>query len=153
MAKYQQGDVLFISIEMDSDGESSIKDTGRFNPLTKREHKMMIVNGLNRPRRRLEESDYVNSTANNNLIVAHGEVTGHSHKFDMSSHLPGIEITSFGKISTSVGDTPEFVDIVGGPATITHEEHDALTIPQGTYQIRIVREFDHLAGTVNWVVD
>ena len=151
MAKYQQGDVLFISKE--NEQESSVKNTGQFNPLTKREHKMMIVNELNRPRRRLEESDYVNSTANNNLIVAHGEVTGHSHKFDMSNHLPGIEITSFGKISTSVGDTPEFVDITGGPATITHEEHDALTIPQGTYQIRIVREFDHLAGTVNWVVD
>jgi hypothetical protein len=151
MAKYQQGDVLFISKE--NEQESSVKNTGQFNPLTKREHKMMIVNELNRPRRRLEESDYVNSTADNNLIVAHGEVTGHSHKFDMSNHLPGIEITSFGKISTSVGDTPEFVDITGGPATITHEEHDALTIPQGTYQIRIVREFDHLAGTVNWVVD
>lgn len=151
MAKYQQGDVLFISRE--NEQESSVKNTGQFNPLTKREHKMMIVNGLNRPRRRLEENDYVNSVANGSLTVAHGEVTGHSHRFDMSSHLPGIEITSFGKISTSVGDTPEFVDIVGGPATITHEEHDALTIPQGTYQIRIVREFDHLAGTVNWVVD
>ena len=151
MAKYQQGDVLFISKE--NEQESSVKNTGQFNPLTKREHKMMIVNGLNRPRRRLEENDYVNSVANGSLTVAHGEVTGHSHRFDMSSHLPGIEITSFGKISTSVGDTPEFVDIVGGPATITHEEHDALTIPQGTYQIKIVREFDHLAGTVNWVVD
>jgi len=151
MAKYQQGDVLFISRE--NEQESSVKNTGQFNPLTKREHKMMIVNGLNRPRRRLEENDYVNSVANGSLTVAHGEVTGHSHKFDMSNHLPGIEITSFGKISTSVGDTPEFIDIVGGPATITHEEHDALTIPQGTYQIRIVREFDHLAGTVNWVVD
>jgi len=151
MAKYQQGDVLFISRE--NEQESSVKNTGQFNPLTKREHKMMIVNGLNRPRRKLEENDYVNSVANGSLTVAHGEVTGHSHRFDMSSHLPGIEITSFGKISTSVGDTPEFVDIVGGPATITHEEHDALTIPQGTYQIRIVREFDHLAGTVNWVVD
>ena len=151
MAKYQQGDVLFISRE--NEQESNVKNTGQFNPLTKREHKMMIVNGLNRPRRKLEENDYVNSVANGSLTVAHGEVTGHSHRFDMSSHLPGIEITSFGKISTSVGDTPEFVDIVGGPATITHEEHDALTIPQGTYQIRIVREFDHLAGTVNWVVD
>ena len=151
MAKYQQGDVLFISRE--NEQESSVKNTGQFNPLTKREHKMMIVNGLNRPRRKLEENDYVNSVANGSLTVAHGEVTGHSHRFDMSSHLPGIEITSFGKISTSVGDTPEFVDITGGPATITHEEHDALTIPQGTYQIRIVREFDHLAGTVNWVVD
>jgi len=151
MAKYQQGDVLFISRE--NEQESSVKNTGQFNPLTKREHKMMIVNGLNRPRRKLEENDYVNSVANGSLTVAHGEVTGHSHRFDMSSHLPGIEITSFGKISTSVGDTPEFIDIVGGPATITHEEHDALTIPQGTYQIRIVREFDHLAGTVNWVVD
>jgi|TARA_R100000789_G_C3010937_1_gene151290 hypothetical protein len=151
MAKYQQGDVLFISRE--NEQESSVKNTGQFNPLTKREHKMMIVNGLNRPRRKLEENDYVNSVANGSLTVAHGEVTGHSHRFDMSSHLPGIEITSFGKISTSVGDTPEFVDIVGGPATITHEEHDALTIPQGTYQIKIVREFDHLAGTVNWVVD
>ena len=151
MAKYQQGDVLFISRE--NEQESSVKNTGQFNPLTKREHKMMIVNGLNRPRRKLEENDYVNSVANSSLTVAHGEVTGHSHRFDMSSHLPGIEITSFGKISTSVGDTPEFVDIVGGPATITHEEHDALTIPQGTYQIKIVREFDHLAGTVNWVVD
>lgn len=72
-------------------------------------------------------------------VLAEGEVTGHAHR-------------------ASAG---ELYDVGGGvltletdaPATITHEEHGAFTIPAGSFERTIVREFDHAAEAVRNVVD
>ena len=60
---------------------------------------------------------------------------------------------SFGQTSTSVGLIPEFINITGGSATIKHEEHAALTIPQGHYKVNIVREYDHMLRRARLVID
>jgi len=99
------------------------------------------------------ETAYVNGKAKGKkLTVAFGEVTGHSHSFYMDKNPPGVEITAFGKRRTSVGDTPEFINIQG-ESTVNHEEHNALTMPTGLYEVKIVQEFDHIAGRARNVMD
>ena len=146
MVKYQQGDVLFIEV---TEGRWSIKE----NDLGK----AMVLNSEPTSQfRQKNETDAVNSDWNkkdNSLTVAHGEVTGHSHRFNMADHNPGIAITAFGGITTRVGPVPEYINIEGGDATIKHEEHNPLTIPAGHYKVSIVREWDHIAGRSRLVVD
>ena len=38
------------------------------------------------------------------------------------------------------------VEIKNGVGTLKHQEHKALTIPRGTYQVLIEREYDYLEG-------
>ena len=145
MVKYQQGDVLFIEVTK-----------GRWNIKENDLGKAMVLNSEPTSQfRQKNETDAVNSDWNkkdNSLTVAHGEVTGHSHSFYMDKNLPGVEITAFGRTTTSVGDIPQYINIQG-ESTINHEEHNALTMPTGLYEVRIVQEFDHIAGRARNVVD
>ena len=77
---------------------------------------------------------------NGRLVIAEGEATGHSHTItaDMATlyELKGnlyVEITK--------------------PTTIEHQEHKALPIPEGIYQIGRVKEFDYLQEMERRVVD
>jgi hypothetical protein len=143
MVKYQQGDVLFIEV---TEGRWSIKE----NDLGK----AMVLNSEPTSQYRQKgETDAADGNSDNVLTVAHGEVTGHSHRFNMADHNPGIAITAFGGITTRVGPVPEYINIEGGDATIKHEEHNPLTIPAGHYRVSIVREWDHIAGRSRYVVD
>ena len=49
--------------------------------------------------------------------------------------------------------TPNYIRIESGDAVLTHEEHNALSIPPGEYEISQVREFDYLRGETRRVVD
>ena len=160
MAKYQQGDVLFVSAEEDQWRiiEENLPAEGSMNKVfdTQRTRFVMKPTSKNDYGRTFKETARVNSDWDNKenvLIVAHGEITGHSHAFNMVDHPPGIAITAFGKRTTRVGNIPEFIKITGDSAVIKHEEHNALSIPAGHYKVSIVKEWDHISGTARYVVD
>jgi hypothetical protein len=74
-------------------------------------------------------------------ILAHGEVTGHAHAlpsaqatlYGMSDELRkllGQDVLPGDRVLTVIEDT-----------MLTHEEHDAITIPTGNYIVRRQREY------------
>ena len=152
MVKYQQGDVLFVKVPEDKWCiEQDVRNNLEKTMVPIDDGKKVYSNYRQR-----NQTDSVNSNwdnPDNTLTVAHGEATGHSHTFNMVDHAPGIAVTAFGARTTRVGNVPEYVNIEGGDATIKHEEHNALTIPAGHYEVSIVREWDHIAGRSRYVVD
>ena len=135
MTKYQQGDVIIRKLEepiketwQDYDGKSSSS---------------------------LDKSDRWNQASR--TVIAEGEATGHAHAFNMTNN-PGVDITLWHRISSygrkvGGGSTPGAMRIKGGDAVLTHEEHNAITIPPGEYEITQVREFDYLRRETRTVVD
>lgn len=64
------------------------------------------------------------------LTLAEGEVTGHSHRI-----VDGIaKLTRF--------DDKMYLKVQGEIGTLAHEEHPALSVPQGNYEIVIQREYE-----------
>lgn len=74
-------------------------------------------------------------------VLALGEVTGHKHQF--KSNQVQVFADKQGK---------QFVD-VQKKAELTHEEHDALDVPAGTYEVVIQKEFDIVEQTERQVMD
>ena len=154
MKKYQQGDVLFKEVSKDQwNIEEKNKDI--LNEETKLFEKRVI--SVMRPTKNnqrhwvIEEETGRLEKEDDYLTVAFGEVTGHSHTF--RNQPSDINIISYGIINTSVGETPKYVNIEGGTATITHEEHKPLDIAPGHYRVSIVREWDHIGEFSRSVVD
>lgn len=73
-------------------------------------------------------------------ILAEGEATGHCHEVIGD----GVEI--YEKDGVLYLSAPH-----GG--TLTHQEHHAQTIERGSYQIGIVKEYDHFAEEARNVLD
>ena len=67
---------------------------------------------------------------NGQTIFAEGEVTGHAHRCADKT------VTLY---ETANGDREAISE---GDFTVTHEEHNAVTMPAGEYNIGIVQEFD-----------
>ncbi|MCP2730410.1 hypothetical protein NJ959_18440 [Symplocastrum sp. BBK-W-15] len=63
------------------------------------------------------------------LTLAEGEVTGHSHRI------------SNGEAELYDKDGTLYLSILSKKATLSHEEHEALPIPQGNWMVRIQREY------------
>lgn len=66
------------------------------------------------------------------IVLAEGEVTGHTHVVT----TPGVE--SF------VEDAMMYIKSII-PWEVRHEEHGPIEIPPGIYKIGRVREYDHIA--------
>ena len=66
----------------------------------------------------------------NHLTLALGEVTGHSHRI------------SDGKAELIERDGTWYLRVDSPTATLTHEEHHEIKIPQGFWQVRIQREYE-----------
>ena len=64
------------------------------------------------------------------LTLAEGEVTGHSHR-----------ITS-GNAELYKKDDTLYLRVLSEKATLTHEEHKSVKIPQGNWIVRIQREYE-----------
>lgn len=64
------------------------------------------------------------------LTLAEGEVTGHSHRI------------SEGKAELYEKDGTLYLRVLSETATLTHEEHKAIQIPQGSWMVRIQREYE-----------
>jgi hypothetical protein len=63
-------------------------------------------------------------------VVAHGEATGHSHRFEQP---PAVALFRRGD--------QLFVEVLADSARIVHEEHHAIDVPRGTYRVWRQREY------------
>ncbi len=63
------------------------------------------------------------------LTLAEGEVTGHKHRI--------IE----GQAELYEKDGTLYLRVYSKEATLVHEEHKAISIPQGTWMVRLQREY------------
>ena len=87
-------------------------------------------------------------------ILEFGEVTGHTHQVNMANMLKDAGVTLHMGYRKKAGeDAPDGFQVLNAPVTLTHEEHDPLELPPGKYIVRIVREFDHIAGRSQNVAD
>jgi len=77
----------------------------------------------------------------NHLTLALGEATGHHHTITEG------EAELFEENGTL------FLRVNSERATLTHQEHKTIEIPQGEYQINIVREYDHFSEEAKRVQD
>ncbi|CAB4136961.1 hypothetical protein UFOVP313_26 [uncultured Caudovirales phage] len=85
------------------------------------------------------------ATQKESHVVAYGEATGHHHR------LTGIDGA---RINALKGfDERAYVEIVGGIATLSHEEHSALKIEPGFYEITIEQEYDYFERAARNVID
>ena len=128
MVKYQQGDVVMFKVD-----EEYFNDHTRANK---------------------ESKTGYNGGFDTHAIVAFGEVTGHKHQVNMKDIAKEAGVTlSMGYNQQAGVDVPEGFQVHEAPVTITHEEHDPIELPPGYYMVRIVREFDHIAGRSRYVAD
>ena len=126
--KYQQGDVVMFQV----DDETYEKNT----------------------RSGEEYEAKFRGQTDTHAILAFGEVTGHKHQINMKEMLKDVGITlNMGYNRKSGVDVPEGFVVRNNNVTLKHEEHNPIEIPPGKYLVRIVREFDHIAGRSRWVAD
>ena len=67
------------------------------------------------------------------IVLAHGEVTGHAHAVAVS------DATEFSH-ADAAGAVRRFLQVVSS-ATVVHEEHAAIPLPAGVYEIVQQREY------------
>ena len=85
--------------------------------------------------------------------VALGEATGHHHSVTGG---PGHAQSWFVGWRMPSDDNPlrsNYLNVKAGDVTMTHQEHNPVTIPAGKYRVSIVREFDHMSQHTRMVVD
>ena len=128
MEKYQQGDVVMFKVS---------DDCFERNTRSGKEHKV----------------EY-HGKQPTHAIVAFGEVTGHTHQVNMANMLKGAGVTLHMGYNRQAGvDVPDGFVVQNEGVILTHEEHNPLELPPGKYIVRIVREFDHIAGRTRNVAD
>ena len=128
MEKYQQGDVVMFKVN-----EKYFTDNTK--------------NGD-------EYKAHYRGKKDTHAIVAFGEVTGHKHQVNMKDMVEEAGVTlSMGYNSKAGVDVPDGFIVKDAPVTITHEEHNPVELPPGYYMVRIVQEFDHIAGRSRYVAD
>ena len=64
------------------------------------------------------------------VIMARGEVSGHSHRIAERGAAHLYEVNGV-----------LYLDVVAALATLIHEEHGPITLPQGRYRVWIQREY------------
>lgn len=78
----------------------------------------------------IKEVDGVKGERKDHLTLAEGEVTGHSHRI------------SEGEASLFQFDEQVYLEIQSDLALLIHEEHSALQLPRGSYEVIIQREYE-----------
>ena len=125
--KYQQGDVVMLKVDDDY-----FKDNTR------------VGDGVIK----------YNTQSHNNPVLAFGEVTGHKHQIHMKDMLDKAEVTLHMGYRGEAGvDVPDAFEVCEETVVLTHEEHNPIELPPGKYIVKIVREFDHIAGRSRYVAD
>ena len=77
----------------------------------------------------IRQVDEIKGTKRDNLVLAEGEVTGHAHR------IIG------GEAALYEFNEELYLEIQSKRAILTHEEHKALELPKGKYEIVIQREY------------
>jgi len=67
-------------------------------------------------------------------VLAEGEVTGHAHRLADASRA-GVYGLQNGKFEEL------YLNVTEEDATVVHEEHHSVTVPRGSYIVRIQREY------------
>ena len=137
--KYQQGDVLMLRI---NDNTEMMETFTGFKGKS-----------ITHSRKNPSESSVA--------TLALGEATGHHHSIDvMDDENKDVEVirhfNNWGWNSRNrqgLGNVPEYFQVNGSEATIKHQEHEAITLPEGIYRVRIVKEYDPFSNTVSGVAD
>ena len=126
--KYQQGDVVMLKVDDDY-----FKENVRIGE---------------------ECTSSYNTQSHNNPVLAFGEVTGHKHQIHMKDMLDKAEVTLHMGYRGEAGvDVPQAFEVCEETVILTHEEHKPIELPPGKYIVKIVREFDHIAGRSRYVAD
>lgn len=81
-------------------------------------------------------------------VLAYGESTGHAHTvpgglmyaLDPNDVLGAIQGRS-DRRQAPVGLIPDRALELSAPAVLQHEEHDPISLPAGTYRVRLQREY------------
>ena len=130
--KYQQGDVVMYKL--------SDKDFEEYSNTNKASDSYPIVN-------------YTGQT-NTKAVFAFGEVTGHTHRVEMSEMLKDAGVTLHMDYNRTAGvDVPSAFEVHNESVEVQHEEHDTVTLPPGNYVVKIVREFNHITRRAQYVAD
>lgn len=66
----------------------------------------------------------------NNVVLAYGEITGHSHRIEDASTAETFE-----------HDGMVYLRVTAPKARLVHEEHDTIELPQGVYRVWQQREY------------
>jgi hypothetical protein len=112
---YRQGDVLLVKIDREPDFERERYDYDR---------KKYALVPLDQGR----------------IVLAYGEVTGHAHAIAdvVQEYENGVRFT---KARLWDAGAERFLQVMEKVA-LTHEEHEAIEIPKGTYLVVRQREYD-----------
>ena len=131
--KYQQGDVVMYKLNDEDFKTFSNENKGSRNSYP-------IVN-------------YAGQT-NTKAVFAFGEVTGHTHRVEMSDMLKDAGVSLHMDYNREAGvDIPNAFVVHNESVEVQHEEHDTVTLPPGNYVVKIVREFNHITRRAQYVAD
>jgi hypothetical protein len=80
------------------------------------------------------------------VVLALGEVTGHSHRIESPRAALFLEQATTAVpvavlLGLGGGLIPDRLLVLDGPATVVHEEHGSISLDAGTYRVRIQREY------------
>jgi hypothetical protein len=75
------------------------------------------------------------------VVLAEGETTGHAHA-----------ITDLAACESFESNDQLYIRVLKD-TVLTHEEHHAITIPKGDYEVRKVQEYDHFSEEARAVRD
>jgi len=78
-------------------------------------------------------------TAEERIILAHGELTGHHHSIVQELDSPAVTVWSD-------GEEDRFLNVLR-ECSLFHQEHSTITIPPGTY--RVVRQREYRAPDIS----
>ena len=130
--KYQQGDVVMHKL--------NDEDFKTFSNENKNNNNYDIIN-------------YSGQT-NTKAVFAFGEVTGHTHRVEMSEMLKDAGVSLHMDYNRKAGvDVPNAFEVHNESVEVQHEEHDTVTLPPGNYVVKIVREFNHITRRAQYVAD
>jgi len=83
------------------------------------------------------------------MILAHGEVTGHAHRIKKGEAKLYADIA----INEAIENYDTLVLNVVKETELYHEEHESITLPPGKYEITIQKEFDWFSEEIRKVQD
>ena len=129
--KYQQGDVVMYKLSDEDFKEYSNEEKGSSYSI----------------------NNYLGQT-NSKAVLAFGEVTGHTHRIEMSKMLKNAGVSLHMDYNRQAGvDVPNAFEVHNESVELQHEEHDTITLPPGNYVVKIVREFNHITRRAQYVAD
>ena len=129
--KYQQGDVVMYKLNDEDFKKYDNRDKGSSYSI----------------------NDYT-GRSNTKAVLAFGEVTGHTHRVEMSEMLKDAGVSLHMDYNRKAGvDVPAAFEVHNESVELQHEEHDTITLPPGNYVVKIVREFNHITRRAQYVAD